>query len=709
MTISITDPPIIVSRTGRRRRHRNSNPAELSGLSRLWSLRILVQLKCHHRFTSSIGFTDDAMAIALGLERWVDESIDATARQDVLRELKALHTEAEHQCDAIMWPEALASNIAKLGELANLDQIDRQILAFTILLHNDPLLQSACRLLSPIASHALPAVLASILQLRENEVRAALGRDGKLIRTGLVSIVHYDDDIHGKLSLVSRDLASLAMLPGMEVTDLLRGVASSVTPPHLHMDDYLHLGKSLDILTQYLHKAMGMRRKGVNIFLYGPPGTGKTQLAKLLAATLESDLFEVASEDDDGDPKSGEKRLCALRAAQCFFGKGKSMILFDEVEDVFGNGASFFHMSTAQKNKGWMNRMLEGNDAPTLWLSNNIDGIDPAFIRRFDMVIEVPVPPRSQRERIARAICGDLVDQDGIACISACEFLAPAVIERACNVTRTIKPDLDPERINSATLQIIDSILASQGHPSLRTDGAVCLPDLYDPDFIHADADLLGIATGLKASRSGRLCLFGPPGTGKTAYGRWLAQQLDMPLVVKRASDLVSPYVGMTEMNMARAFRNAEREGALLLIDEVDSFLQDRRNAGQSWQIAEVNEMLTQMEAFSGVFIASTNLMDGLDQAALRRFDLKVKFDFLKPGQAAEMVRRHCNKLGLGIPERLEDLARLGLRGLTPGDFAAVMRQHRFRPITTTDELITALQAECSIKERVRPPIGFVH
>src|SRR5690606_16341683 len=234
------------------------------------------------------------------------------------------------------------------------------------------------------------------------------------------------------------------------------------------------------------------------------------------------------------------------------------------------------------------------------------------------------------------------------------------------------------------------------------------LPEFYDPAFINADADLGSIATGLIAAKSGRLCLYGPPGTGKTAYGRWLAEQMGMPLLVKRASDLMSKWVGDNEKNIARAFRQAEQEGALLLIDEVDSFLQDRRGAAQAWQVNMVNEMLTQMEAFSGVFIASTNLMEGLDQAALRRFDLKVRFDFLRAEQAWQLLLHHCHELKLLAPAQ-ELRARVNsLQRLTPGDCAAVLRQHRFRPITTPDGLVIALEAECAVKEGGKLSIGFI-
>ena len=134
-----------------------------------------------------------------------------------------------------------------------------------------------------------------------------------------------------------------------------------------------------------------------------------------------------------------------------------------------------------------------------------------------------------------------------------------------------------------------------------------------------------------------RLCFYGPPGTGKTAFGHWLAQELGKTLMVKRVSDLVSPYVGTTEQNLAQAFDRAQQEDAVLLLDEVDSFLQDRRKARQSWEVTAVNEMLTQMESYRGLFIASTNLMSDLDEASLRRFDLKVHFGYLKAAQV-----QHC-------------------------------------------------------------------
>ena len=429
-----------------------------------------------------------------------------------------------------------------------------------------------------------------------------------------------------------------------------------------------------------------------------------------MAADLGCSLFEVSGEDADGDPVSGEARLRDYRAAQSVLSRSRAMILFDEVEDVFdqsepdhGRGAS-----PAKGKKAWINRVLENNSVPALWLTNSISDIDPAFLRRFDMIVDFPVPPRRQREKIANEACAGMLDARGLALLADCDVLAPAVVARAAAVVRFVESEISPAKPGDALLRLVNQTLQAQGHPGLQCAGTHALPETYDPKFIRTDVDLGAVAPGIAAAGAARLCLYGPPGTGKTAWARWLAAQLNRPLLVKRASDLGSMWVGQTEKLIAAAFRNAEAEGAVLLIDEVDSFLQERRGAKHSWEVTQVNEMLTQMEGFGGVFIASTNLMEGLDEASLRRFDMKVRFDFLASSQAWELLVRQVAVLGLPEPpaelrERLNRLAHL-----TPGDFAAVVRQHRFRPLVRTDDVVRALEMEVSLKRHgVTRSIGF--
>src|SRR5947209_12802199 len=88
---------------------------------------------------------------------------------------------------------------------------------------------------------------------------------------------------------------------------------------------------------------------------------------------------------------------------------------------------------------------------------------------------------------------------------------------------------------------------------------------------------------------------------------------------------------------MAAMFDEAESEQAILLLDEADSFLQDRRGAQRTYEVTEVNEMLQGMERFDGIFVCTTNLLESLDQAALRRFTFKIKFMPLTSEQREQM------------------------------------------------------------------------
>jgi transitional endoplasmic reticulum ATPase len=135
------------------------------------------------------------------------------------------------------------------------------------------------------------------------------------------------------------------------------------------------------------------------------------------------------------------------------------------------------------------------------------------------------------------------------------------------------------------------------------------------------------------------LCMYGPPGTGKSHYGRYLAQKLGKEVLFKRASDLQSMWVGECEKNIAKAFKEAAEKEMVLIIDEGDSFLRDRTKARNSWEISQVNEMLSQMENHPQPFILTTNLMKDLDSASLRRFTFKLKFDYMDTAQARRMFK----------------------------------------------------------------------
>ena len=224
----------------------------------------------------------------------------------------------------------------------------------------------------------------------------------------------------------------------------------------------------------------------------------------------------------------------------------------------------------------------------------------------------------------------------------------------------------------------------------------------FDPALIRADTDPARLAERLAGSglRHFSLCLQGPPGTGKSAFVHHLAERLGLEVVQKRASDLMSTWVGETEKLIAKAFAEARDSEAFLVFDEADSLLADRRFAVRNWEVSQVNEMLTWMESHPLPFACTTNFGEHLDPAALRRFTFKIALDYLSAEQATAAFRAY---FALTPPAAVADLA-----VLTPGDFALVRRKAELLDyLRDPQELAKMLRMECEAKPDYPRPVGF--
>ncbi len=618
----------------------------------------------------------------------------------------------------------LVQNIDMLSAVLGLNHAERYVLLHASLCKYQRDLRPV--LVDCKASSAQEAygMFAQVLGLTVGDVATALKAGGRLESLGLIEtpIAEHSITDLGDLMRVSEKLLTVLTAEYRNESSMMAAFTRPAGHSDLGMVDFPHVEEDARYLSALLDTAGKDQERGVNVLIYGPPGTGKTEFAKLIAQQAGLELYEVDCLDKEGNSLSGKERYRSLQVSQAFLkGRRQAAILFDEVEDVFppmsGDPAGLFAADEPRghsvNGKAWVNQTLEQNPVPVIWISNAINQIDPAYRRRFQFHLELSNPPQRVRENIARKYLGELgVGEAFIARVAARKRITPAQIQSASRFARLTRGTIDDpiEALIERQLAHADKAL---GHKDDDGEFRVNVTE-YDLSLLNVESrhTVPRIIAALGARARATLCFYGLPGTGKTALAEHIAKSIERPLMIKQASDLMSKYVGETEQQMAEMFASARREGAVLLLDEADSFLQNRQMAVRNYEVSEVNEMLQGMERFDGIFICTTNLFERIDEAALRRFSFKIKF---LPLDDEQRTRMFVNEVLSGDETALTDeisrrLDQLDL--IAPGDFAAVKRQYVLLDETPDPiDFLAQLEKEHAVKPDVkfRRPLGFTH
>lgn len=355
------------------------------------------------------------------------------------------------------------SCLRRLADVCGLSDLQLQLLAFTFLLKSEDGLQFLEASLQKLRRAEVIRLVAAALGCTPHALEQEIRPSGPLVRAGLL-FVWPGASWADWLELASGLLDGLHLAPD-DPAELLRGIVDRAPAATLSLDAFDHLESPVGLAVEHLQQSRAAGAAGVNILLYGPPGTGKTELARTLAEAVGLRLFQVSTIDLVGEPRSAAARLRALVTAQQLLrGSEDSLVLFDESESSLAT-AGLFRDPALNGMKAWLNTNFEQNEVPVIWVANDIDTLDPAYLRRFDVVIEVPVPPASTRRRILTEVLGDLqIHQDTLERLAGCEVLAPAVVSRAVEVVRRTAGRRERSLDEAALLGLLDQSLRAMGH-----------------------------------------------------------------------------------------------------------------------------------------------------------------------------------------------------------------------------------------------------
>jgi transitional endoplasmic reticulum ATPase len=540
--------------------------------------------------------------------------------------------------------------------------------------------------------------LAAMLNMRSSEIDEALG--GSLSRLNMVEM--------GKAYFLLRD----------EFVDFF--VKNSGENPQHRF--FVHAKRQAIPLgchfidpkeTDHLLKLLKDKPKtATHILLYGAAGTGKTSYARGLARKLRVPTYAIVRDQEN----KTETIRAAIHICLNMTSKGRgAVIIVDEADNVLNTRGAWLTRGETQ-DKGWLNELMEIPEARIIWITNTIENIEPSVLRRFSYSLHFRPFNRKQRIRLWETVLkqnrgkGSL-SRDTVARLAGRYRVSAGAIDLAVKKAMEVTIPKNPEfeEAITMTLDSHQSLLNEGERPSQEDNIETC----YSLEGLNVEGDMEVLvrqldsfdhhlrATDYSARQNMNLLFHGPPGTGKSELARYIAKRLDREIISKRASDILDPYVGMTERKIRDAFEDAEREEAILVIDEADTMLFNRDKAQRSWEISFTNEFLTRMERYRGILICTTNRLSGLDTASIRRFNHKIGFQYLTP-EGNEIFYKKLLAHMASDPFEVQHRVLLhGMTNLAPGDFRVVRDQYSFNPAeqVTHRDLFNALSVEARLKE----------
>jgi hypothetical protein len=347
-----------------------------------------------------------------------------------------------------------------------------------------------------------------------------------------------------------------------------------------------------------------------------------------------------------------------------------------------------------------------------LWLVNDVSSINESVLRRFAYSVKFERLGGTARLQIWRgqgvASGTKLLAENALTTLAKEYDVSPAIIAQAYDKTWEMEPSSKGEvhlwikKQLGAHLELSGQKLALGKVPPQYMVEALST----NPPRPEVMADLKcwrarSLETSIARRVGLKLALYGAPGSGKTALANYLAEELDLAPERVRASDIISAYVGQSEINLASLFDRHDHPQGFIIMEGMESFSYNRDKARRSWELTFVNEFMAALERFSGLFIGVANRPGELDPAARRRLSREVEITPLDRLGKIKLFEAYLTPLSNKAltDEEIERLA--DVRQLVPADFVALATTMGYA--TAVDNLSSLAALENRARARQRP------
>jgi SpoVK/Ycf46/Vps4 family AAA+-type ATPase len=376
-------------------------------------------------------------------------------------------------------------------------------------------------------------------------------------------------------------------------------------------------------------------KNGTNCFLHGPYGSGKKTVAQGICKQLGISLLTVdigyliTKEVDFEDNIARLFREAELQDAAVYLAHF-DQLFSEDPKKVFYKNILF--------------KALEDFAGITFIASEQPLELDGAW-QMFD--IEIPIPDYAMRKTIwEQYLTVNFSEADISALANKFKFSAGQIKDAIANARKLTVLD-EREEI---TLKYIYDGCRAQSNQKLtalakRIKSKYRWDDLILPkekkeqlqevkNYIKNKGVVYhdwGFEIKLSLGKGLNIMFSGASGTGKTMAAEVIASELGLDLYKIDLSMVVSKYIGETEKNLNRIFKEAEQSNAILFFDEADALFGKRsevRDSHDRYANIEISYLLQKMEENEGIVIMATNLSQNIDDAFMRRMHFNVEFPF---------------------------------------------------------------------------------